>query len=130
MTVSGLPSSYQWQKDGWAIAGATGSSLALTNVGAGDGGVYRVLISNGAGAATSEEARLTVVGRPALKLLGYASFKPTMSVSGTGGVEYGIRASTNFVDWQNLVTNMAPYTFTDTEAAGLGGRFYEGFWVR
>ena len=53
--------SYQWQKNGQRIDGATGSSLTLANVQAGDAGSYSVVIENSAGAVTSQLAVLTLI---------------------------------------------------------------------
>ncbi len=59
--ASGSPTpTYQWQKDGNAIGGATNASLSLTNVQAGDAGTYAVVATNSAGSATSNGAVLTV----------------------------------------------------------------------
>ena len=55
------PFTYQWRKNGNPINGAQSSALALVNVQAGDAGAYSVLVSNGAGTATSANATLTVV---------------------------------------------------------------------
>lgn len=52
---------YQWQRDGVNLPGATGPELALDHVSASlDGGRYRVLVQNGSGSVFSEPARLTV----------------------------------------------------------------------
>jgi hypothetical protein len=55
------PFTYQWSKNGAAIAGATGPTLTLNNVTLGDAGSYAVRVSNFAGAATSANAVLTVL---------------------------------------------------------------------
>lgn len=52
--------SYQWQKDGANIAGATGASLTLSGVQASAAGGYRVLVTSALGTAASGAARLTV----------------------------------------------------------------------
>ena len=52
---------YQWLKDGAAIAGATGSTLTLTNVGASAAGGYAVVVTNSVGSVTSNAATLTLV---------------------------------------------------------------------
>ncbi|HEV2318500.1 MAG TPA: DUF11 domain-containing protein, partial [Verrucomicrobiae bacterium] len=54
--------------------------------------------------------------------------------TGTGGVFHLtvsnsqlpviIQASTNLVNWVNVATNSAPFTFTDTNAPGFHARFY------
>ena len=55
------PLSYQWQKDGVNIAGATASSYPIASVAAADAGQYRVVVTNGQGTATSGAAALTIV---------------------------------------------------------------------
>jgi len=60
VTASGAPLTYQWQFNGMAIAGATVSSLSLTNVQVADAGDYSVVVTNAAGSTTSQPAKLTV----------------------------------------------------------------------
>lgn len=60
---SSLPLTYQWRKDGADIAGANSTTLALSNVQAGDAGSYAVVVSNSAGAVTSASATLTVTSQ-------------------------------------------------------------------
>ena len=60
--VGGLPPlSYQWQFDSTNIAGATASSLTLTNVQPGQAGNYLVVVSNAWGVVTSSNAVLAVI---------------------------------------------------------------------
>src|SRR5215471_182884 len=59
------PLGYQWKKDATDIAGASASSLSLTNVQAADAGAYAVTVSNGAGSVVSNPATLTVTPAPA-----------------------------------------------------------------
>lgn len=54
------PLSYQWAKDGTAIANATSSSYAIASAAAGDAGSYTVTVSNPAGSVASNAATLTV----------------------------------------------------------------------
>ncbi|UYZ62525.1 PQQ-dependent sugar dehydrogenase [Hymenobacter weizhouensis] len=54
------PLSYQWQKDGVNISGATGATYTIASVTAADAGQYRVVVSNAAGSVTSAAATLTV----------------------------------------------------------------------
>jgi subtilisin family serine protease/outer membrane protein assembly factor BamB len=54
------PLSYQWQKDGEAIAGETNASLTLENFQIADEGFYSVTVSNAYGAVTSLSVRVTV----------------------------------------------------------------------
>lgn len=61
VVASGTPSpSYQWRKNGSNLAGATGSTLALTSLTTGDSGTYTVIVSNIAGNVTSSASVLTV----------------------------------------------------------------------
>ncbi len=64
VTASGQPSlSYQWRRDGIDVAGATTSSLALSNVQTSAAGRYSVLVRTDFGSVTSADALLTV-GNP------------------------------------------------------------------
>ena len=59
------PLTYQWQKNGTAITGATTSSYTTPPVTvADDGSKFRVQVSNSAGSTTSNEATLTVQTTP------------------------------------------------------------------
>lgn len=59
------PLSYQWQRNGTHIAGANGASYTLGNAQMADNGArFRVIVTNGAGSATSREALLTVTAPP------------------------------------------------------------------
>ncbi|MCS1411314.1 MAG: hypothetical protein M2R45_04513 [Verrucomicrobia subdivision 3 bacterium] len=58
-----LGASFQWQRDGVDIPGATASVLELESVGLGDSGsMYQVVITNREGTTTSNVARLSVRG--------------------------------------------------------------------
>src|SRR5688572_21142653 len=54
------PLSFQWQRDGIDLAGATSSTLTFTAALANDGAIFRALISNGAGTTASSTAALSV----------------------------------------------------------------------
>ena len=54
------PLTYQWKKNGIDIAGASAATLSLSNVQTGDGGSYTVVVTNGAGSVTSDQATLVV----------------------------------------------------------------------
>jgi large repetitive protein len=58
------PLSYQWRKNGQPIAGATSSTLTLTNVQLTDSGAYTLVASNSTGTAESNAANLTVQNSP------------------------------------------------------------------
>jgi len=54
------PLAYQWRWYGTNLAGATGTSLALTGLTTNQSGPYTVVVTNAYGAATSQVATLTV----------------------------------------------------------------------
>lgn len=54
------PLSYQWSKDGAAIANATAATYTVASATTASAGSYTVLISNAAGSVTSSPATLTV----------------------------------------------------------------------
>ncbi len=60
------PVSYQWKKDGTAIAGATSATLAIASVAVADAGSYTVAVSNSAASVTSTAAVLTVNTAPTI----------------------------------------------------------------
>jgi hypothetical protein len=51
---------YQWRKDGVAIAGATSATLTLPNVQAANAGSYTVVVTNSQGTVTSSAATVSV----------------------------------------------------------------------
>lgn len=62
VTASGTPApTYQWQFNGTAIAGATGSTLTLGNVTGANAGSYTVVVGNTNGSVTSNAATLSVI---------------------------------------------------------------------
>ena len=70
VTATGDALSYQWQRDGKDIAGATASSYVLNNVQASDDGAsFTVVVRNSAGSVTSAAAVLRVGAAKGLSLL-------------------------------------------------------------
>ncbi|WPQ66470.1 PQQ-dependent sugar dehydrogenase [Chitinophaga sancti] len=62
VTSSGaLPLTYQWQKNGVNISGATADTFVIAAVAASDSANYRCIVSNSAGRDTSNNAKLTVL---------------------------------------------------------------------
>jgi glucose/arabinose dehydrogenase/regulation of enolase protein 1 (concanavalin A-like superfamily) len=54
------PLSYQWQKNGTNISGATAATYSIARTVPGDAGQYRVIVRNNAGSVTSNAANLAV----------------------------------------------------------------------
>ena len=66
------PLSYQWQKSGAAISGATAASYTTPPTAAGDtGSMYRVIVSNSAGQVISNPATLAVVAAATADVVTY-----------------------------------------------------------
>jgi pectate lyase len=76
------PLSYQWQKNGSPINGATASTLNLTNVQGADSGNYRAVVSNAAGSAASTTAVLNVLTGPVAPAI---TSQPASQTVVTGG---------------------------------------------
>ena len=65
VAATGVPDPfYQWVKDGTNLVGATSATLTVSNPQDGDAGGYSVIVSNGAGSATSDSATLTILDLP------------------------------------------------------------------
>jgi hypothetical protein len=129
------PLSYQWQKNGTAIAGATGASYTTPATTAADSGAaYRVVVSNSAGTATSAAASLTVDVPPTILTqpanetvytgqsatftvvasgsgpLYYQWMRNGSNIAGATGASYttpAVTPSDNGATYEVVVTNMA-----------------------
>jgi hypothetical protein len=67
VVAAGNPTlTYQWQKGGANLSGATGATLTLTNVQAADAGNYTVAVTNNLGCTMSAIATLTVQTVPVI----------------------------------------------------------------
>ncbi len=109
VTATGSPvPSYQWQKDGADIAGATNSSLALPNVQLSSAGNYRVQVTNSAGSLFSEVAVLTVHSVPVI------TTQPVSQTATAGTtVTFTVAATQSPVptyQWQKDLTDLAGAT--------------------
>jgi hypothetical protein len=117
VTVDGTPPfTYQWQKGGTLIAGATASTLQLKPVSASDAATYSVVVSNSAGSCTSDNAVLTVnipvaVSTPtsmSVPLGSPASF--TVVASGTGPYTYQWKKNADLIVGATFATYSIPST--------------------
>ena len=91
VTADGAALSYQWKKNGVAIAGATSSSYTVYNVTASDAGSYEVSVTNSGGTVNSNIAYLnttiTVQPSPASQTIATGN-NVTLSVSATNATGY------------------------------------------
>ena len=124
-TVYGVPVAYQWHFNGNAISGATGTSYALTDVQAKDMGDYTVVLTNFAGALTSQVATLTVTAQPPVVVLQPLS-RATAPASTASFFALGSGTEPLFYQWQFNGTDLPAetnaalnVTAVDSTKAGL-----------
>ena len=131
------PLSYQWRKDGVPIVGRTTSALALTNVASADGGTYTVVVSNSAGAVTSNGAVVAVAAKavapsisvPPRDFSGSTGTPATLAVvaSGSDPLAYQWRkndvpiigATGSTLVLAGLASDSGSYTVTVSNSAGV-----------
>ena len=116
---------YQWQKGGQALAGATNSSLLLTNLQLTDAGIFSVVVTNVSGSVTSNPAVLTV--NPAGVSIALDS---GVTIDGVVGLTYGIQYTTdlsNTNSWTglaNVTLGVPTQLWFDVQAATQPKRYY------
>jgi len=80
--------SYQWQKDGNNIMGATGSVFTINSATTNDSGIYRVRVSNAGGTTVSDAASLTVTPPPDGTNFFVLTWGETLYFNGTIYIDY------------------------------------------
>jgi len=125
------PLKYQWQRNSTILSSATNAVLKLTGVTATQAGQYRVTVSNIVG-ATNTAAALTVNTTTAASLVtapppAHGQF--ALTINGVTGYKYVVQVSSNLVTWTSVQTNIAPFTFADTNASQFKQRFYRSFYL-
>jgi plastocyanin len=90
VTASAADASYEWQRNGNAIAGANSPMLTLSEVETDQSGSYTVKVSNGGGSATSGAVTLTVLPTVELNVGRYAR----LHVNGIAGRTYRLESTT------------------------------------
>lgn len=123
---------YQWQYNSVNLPKATSATLTLTNVTLDSAGTYSVSISNSGGLTNSYPATLSVYATPAASLVSTVRSGSGFgfAVSGVPGYKYAVQASTNMVNWISLKTNIAPFSFVDTNASRFSKRFYRSVYLQ
>jgi glucose/arabinose dehydrogenase len=113
VSASGTPPlSYQWQRNGLNISGATGSTYTIASAQSTDDGTrFRAVVSNTAGSATSNEAVLTVTTSQSFSA--NVNFQPAAALSYPGylidgGAVYGPRGNGLTYGW-NVSTAAAAF---------------------
>ena len=132
VAVSGkAPFKYQWKYNGKNLPGATAATLTLKGLKPGHAGAYSVLVSNSAGSTNSVAAQLNVytntaptISTPAKTINGQFGFQ----VDGVPGTKYVVQASTDLKTWTSIRTNIAPFTFIDSNSVSFSERYYRSFY--
>jgi hypothetical protein len=82
------PLTYQWQRNGANVPGATNASITITNVQATNAGVYRILVRNPHGSVLSPPAALTfpppIITQQPASLTRYRGDTATLNVTANG----------------------------------------------
>ncbi len=128
ITATGTaPLSYQWQKNGSDISGATAASYTTSVTTEGDdGATFRCVVTNAAGTATSSSATLTVdlspviTTQPAGKTVNLGQ-PATFSIAAKGGSPLNYQWQKNGSDISGATS--ASYTTPETTAGDNGATF-------
>lgn len=123
------PLQYQWTHAGTNIPAATSGSYSIAHATANDAGIYRVVVSNKFGSATSGEAKVEVRAKdlpaPILAVALYSG----ITITGQVGRSYRIEAVESAADasWESLATvtlDVSPYVWIDAPASLHRSRLY------
>jgi hypothetical protein len=63
---------------------------------------------------------------PSFSILAFTNNQFQFTVNGTTGSNYVVQVATNLtaMDWKPLLTNVAPFSFVETNAGTFGQRFF------
>jgi hypothetical protein len=141
VVASGTPPlSYEWQRDGRSLAGATRPTLTLPHVTRLDAGNYRVIVTNTLGSALSSNAYLRVLVPQQIHTVSQTSsgalqlwFGDSIGGGGARPSDLEIQAATNLLGTNTvwtLVTFPEPiltngiFLFEEADAINYPQRFY------
>lgn len=97
VVATGSNLTYQWQKNGVNISGATASSYTTPATVSGDNGAtFRVVVGSGTQSLTSQPAALTVVSNT----LGITTQPKSLTVAAPDGATFSVVASGNNLSYQ------------------------------
>ena len=125
------PLSYQWQKNGVAVVGATAASYTTpTAAMSDDGSTYLVVVSNAVGNATSNSATLSIVTAPPVLTITPQPQNVTVLAGASAGFTVGGTCSSGTLEfqWQRLngsnwadIAGATTATYTVVAASGDDG---------
>ena len=119
------PIRYQWLKNGVPLAGATNSTLILSNLQATNSGSYSVTVANSIASVTTYPAQLSI--SPVEMNFG---LYPGMDMKGVVGQTYGVQYTTNlsntngWVGVTNITMTATNYLWYDSQPALQPQRYY------
>ena len=124
--ATGVSPSYQWNKNGTPIGGATGANYTLSNVTLADSGSYGVVVTNSAG-STSSSAILSVVN-VRFTIPHWTANQPVFqfNITGAPGRNYKLEGTSDILNWSTiaLLTNETGTIFYTNSATNDIGIFY------
>lgn len=129
--TSSLPVTYQWQRNGQPIAGATSSSLQFSGIDGTNAGSYAVLMNNGETNLSSVTVSLSLTNqlpRPDILSITQNGATATVTFSTVVGLGYTLEYKVNLSDaaWTslgNIPGTGGPEALTDP-AATIPARYY------
>ena len=117
------PLQFQWFMNGATIEGATNAIHVLQPLERADDGIYSVVVTNSAGRATSEPARLLVSNIEPTRYMSLAVNSPT---GGVWQIQYADSLATNAL-WRpmaGVTSSPAPLVIVDLTPTNASQRFY------
>jgi len=127
--VAEYPCHTDWYFNGALLTGTyPNSTLTISNVQPANVGDYyaRVINFNGFASATSQVARVTLIGQPRLSSITHLAGGFSFEVPASAGETFVIETATNLTPptvWIPISTNTAPFSFTNSTATDHQ-RFY------
>lgn len=127
VTVSGSGVSYQWQKDGVNISGATSSTFTLTGVVSTTAGVYSVVISSLGGNLTSSGINISVGCNNALDFNGSSSYinLPISQTLNDFSIEFWFNVTSGGANYSRILSSSSSL-FELAKMADGSLQFYAG----
>ena len=121
------PLRYQWRLNGTPLVGATSPSLTLSNLTAGQAGLYDVVASGGYGSVTSPVAPVALFGLELAPIGG--GWLPLLLVDCAPGARFSLQFADHLqlTNWSLLAPLQLPsarYYFIDAAPNNSPGRYY------
>jgi hypothetical protein len=127
LSVSGLPSGASATFSSPSVNGAGFSTMTISTAPGTQAGLYQLTVLGvGGGVTNLATVNLVVPGGGLLGPPAYTNGQVTFIVNSVTNLSYIIQGNTDLsgTSWVPLVTNTAPFTFTDRQASNYLQRFY------